>query len=396
MLCDKLQSGDTLIEVIVAMLLLGMIILGLVPLFSTIHSNEIMNIANVTAYKLAESQIEAIKSAAFDSTEPYGSGSGWYGMGTIATDGTYGDPPGQFLQLQISTYNGITYDIYTQIRWEPDPSRIATSDPTQADYKDITVEVKAQNPHLNTSASRLRPWAGVPYADVILNSSATEEYSGGELPGGNIYVEAKDPNGNPVANMTVYLYNPAADPATYEGQTKATSSDQPGEILFASLPPGTYTMIATDSPGIGPAGWAVMPGVTPNKGGGSLSFPIATANGQQCPLATYVTTTMTFWAAPACTLTITVTGPTGHSAQLKLQPSSGTIIFNQSVFAYQNYPINNLWSAGSYTTDYYTLTVTPNLPSTNATITVTGGLYSSSSGQLSLNPGNDTLNVTLN
>jgi hypothetical protein len=88
-----------------------MIILGLVPLFSSIHSNEFMNIADETAYKLAESQIEAIKSAPFVSTEvPAGSGN-WYGMGTIATDGTYGDPPGQF--LQVSTYYSITtYYIY--------------------------------------------------------------------------------------------------------------------------------------------------------------------------------------------------------------------------------------------------------------------------------------------
>jgi Tfp pilus assembly protein PilV len=44
-LCSRPQDGDTLVEVIVAMLILGLMILGLAPLFSKIHIYERMNAA---------------------------------------------------------------------------------------------------------------------------------------------------------------------------------------------------------------------------------------------------------------------------------------------------------------------------------------------------------------
>ncbi len=60
------QSGFTLIETIVAMLLVATMIVGLVPLYSYIHSHEINNMTRVVTYNLAESQIEQIKSTSFD------------------------------------------------------------------------------------------------------------------------------------------------------------------------------------------------------------------------------------------------------------------------------------------------------------------------------------------
>jgi hypothetical protein len=282
------QCGDTLVEVMVSMILLGLMIVWVVPLFSILHADEVISTAKVGAYNLAESQIEAIRSAPFVSTE---TGNVWYGMGTIAPDGTYGDPPGQFPQFPPVTPDvtrpGITYHMYTQIRWKPDPSNttVVAGEPV-TDYKNIAVEVKAQIAGVNPT---LCP-------DIVLNSIVTEEYAGGEvpaikvngtwLPSASIYVEAVNTNnGSPVGNITVKLTGSIAG-ATYEMVTDSATGDLPGGVLFANLPADTYTMQATDTPGIGPVGWVVA--TSGSKSGH-----------QTTTLAAYATTNLVFNVTPA-------------------------------------------------------------------------------------------------
>jgi hypothetical protein len=227
------QRGDTLVEVIVSMILLGLMIVWVVPLFSILHTDEVISTAKVGAYNLAESQVETIRSAPFISTE---TGNAWYGMGTIAPDGTYGDPPGGFPQVQKTLdiiRPGIVYYMYTQIRWKPDPSNttVVAGEPVM-DYKDIAVEVKAQIAGVNPTL----------YPDIVLNSIVTEEYAGGEVPAASLCVNTVNTNnGSPVGNITVKVTGSATG-VTYEMLTNS----EPGGLLFTNLPADTYTVQITN------------------------------------------------------------------------------------------------------------------------------------------------------
>jgi prepilin-type N-terminal cleavage/methylation domain-containing protein len=310
---DKLQRGDTLIEVIVAMVLLALVIGGWlatgigVPgghygLLYMAHTYEIMNADNVVAYNLAESQVEMIKAAPYIST--YANGS-WYGIGTIATSGICGDPPGQFKQVQSTPINGVQYNIYTQIRWEPDNPVITTLTPyvtvapdqPGTDYKDIKVEVIAPNKSYPNTGQF--PYAN--YADVVAESRVTAENSGLENTGNNIYVRAEDQYTNSyIGNITIMLTDPASN--KYELMTDLGSGGNAalaGSAYFAGLPnTGTYQMTASITPGIGPSGWMVAPGSVQNVGGQ-----------QTCNLATYGTTYLTVDVAQASTAIVNFTGP---------------------------------------------------------------------------------------
>jgi prepilin-type N-terminal cleavage/methylation domain-containing protein len=314
-LCSRLQSGDTLIEVIVAMLILGLMILGLAPLLAKIHLYERINASKAEAYNLAEGQVEAIRSAPYASKQ--NANGTWSGMGTYAIvsgGDVYGNPPGSF--PQVATYAdqntpGIIYYMDTQIRYKPDPSR-SSGDPTTVDYKDITVEVQAQIPGL--------PSALLP--SVTLNTRVTQENQWGEMPGGNIYVEAEDVNSNPVGNMAVFLMGPwGPNLTTYAGWTDTASGDMPG-YLFASLLPGTYTMVATDSTNPWD-GWMVAPGTQGTVGAGNPPIiPLSTSAGQWCTITTNETTYMYFHAAQAGTLTLKFTGANIGTSAITLTGSS--------------------------------------------------------------------------
>jgi type II secretory pathway pseudopilin PulG len=298
MLYVRAQSGDTLVEVIVAMVLLGMVILGFVPLFIKIHTYELMNTARAVAYRLVESQIEAIKST------PYNQ------MGT-----QNGDPAGTFPQYQtnITFQNtpGIEYTILTQIRYKPDSSR-GPNNPTTADYKDILVEVKAQPVNQVGGSSSLDYTPLAFYPDITMSTRATREDQWGEFPGGNIQVDAVDPYGNPVPNMTVTLSGSAG--TSYQMVTDIAGGDMPGGVLFPNLTAGTYTMIATDTPGIGLATWMVAPGVATGIGGGGQTLAVTSYEPTQI---------MKFQAAPAYALTLTFNKNIGASTITLTGSSTG-------------------------------------------------------------------------
>ena len=224
------QSGFTLVETIVAMLLVAMMIVGFVPLYSYIRSHEIKNMTRVMAYNLAESQIEQIKSTSFD---------------LMGTNG--GSPPGSVpqaqgpLRLYPNTNNNIYCIINTQIQWEADPSRPKGS-LNQTDYKEISVEVKAfLGKTLNTDGSNL-------LQDVIVTSMASQE--GTEDPAGNniIVYAQRGWNTNQSASLTNAI--PATDlpiSITSSGSSINMQTDPAtGEIIFGQLNPATYSV---DLPG---------------------------------------------------------------------------------------------------------------------------------------------------
>ena len=170
-------------------------------MFSYIRTHQLINVARLTAYNMAESQLGAINSTPFET------------MGTEVNEMGASSPRRscRAVPATVSAYNlpnspGIVYNMSTQIRYEPDPSR-SPSDPIKSDYKDITVEVKTQIPGVEPA---LCP-------DIIVNSMATAENEWEELPGGNICVTAENatvPNTDPnyyVGNMTVQLSGPLED-----------------------------------------------------------------------------------------------------------------------------------------------------------------------------------------
>ncbi|MGD0152177.1 MAG: type II secretion system protein [Thermacetogeniaceae bacterium] len=208
------QSGFTLVEAIVAMLVVAMMIIGLVPLYSFIQIGNIKNITKVVATNLAQSRLEAVRSMP------------WNQIGTIG-----GNPSSTyFLHDQDVTYPNscITYHVTTTVWWARDPSRSDT-DVIQTDYKDIYVEVTAKN--------------GLQiYQDIKLYSRASMEGEEQDLPGSNIIVYTykgwnTDPNPDlnpiPVGNINLHL----AGPVTYDMPTDVYT----GGVIFAGLSAGSYT-----------------------------------------------------------------------------------------------------------------------------------------------------------
>ncbi len=454
---DRSQGGDTLIEVVVAMLLLGVVILGLVPLFSQVRIRQLKDTSRVAAYNLAVSQIEAIKSAHFGTAVAWAAStaynvgdevrpnvpnghiyrctpqagtsgatepdwpivneatvtdggvtwqeSGGSGMGTYTTVGgniVYGDPPGQFPQqsppIPDPQNPGIVYNMSTQIRWKPDPSK-STIDPTQIsynDYKDITVEVKAQDQN-----------GAQTYQDVTLNTMVAGENEWGGLPGGNIQViavngtvpinDSSDPNYY-VGNMKVDLTGPDSNPATYEMLTDDANGNMPG-VFFVLLPTpqsyNTYLMTAYDNPDYD------------NNNGVMMVLP--SQSSQSVQLTPYQTAPpLIFQVAPASTLVLSFNGsqgPFNGTVELEcddIEYPDNTVfdkIWSLSGTSSWTCPIY-LWPAGTYwqqdsfgSKDYYNLTITPSTGSGCTTVSYPPGLDHT---QLTLPPGKPTtINVNL-
>jgi type II secretory pathway pseudopilin PulG len=251
------QSGFSMVEAIVAMLLVAVAISGLVPLYSYIHENLIKNIAETLAYNLAEQRIEAVKAADYVSTHLSGMGTftctvanGNIVYGDTPVNGNIvdGNPPGQFNRFIQQTYGAtgnIVYTVTTQVNWNQDYSRSSnpndTNNGTKSDYKDVIVEVKATN-------------GAMTYADITLATRVTYE-AGEEASGTNIIVVAYKAWG---ANLPGAQTDPpygwgnvgitVQGPATYQVFTNPTYGDLPGQAIFpiATQDAGTYTIITTD------------------------------------------------------------------------------------------------------------------------------------------------------
>lgn len=224
-LCE--QNGFTLVETIVAMLLVAILISGFVPLISYIRLHLIYNTAKVMAYNMAESQIEQIRSTSFDL------------MGTSG-----GNPQGNTPQTQgpMRLYNNIYCIINTQIQWEADPSRPQTS-LSQTDYKEISVEVQA---FLGTT---LRSDRSNLLQDITVSSMSSQE--GMENPpGNNIIVYAQrgwNTNQNPSQQNTIPAGNLPVTITSPGSSINEQTDPATGEIIFGQLSPATYSVGLTNA-----------------------------------------------------------------------------------------------------------------------------------------------------
>jgi prepilin-type N-terminal cleavage/methylation domain-containing protein len=245
-LCE--QSGFTLVETIVAMLLVAILISGFVPLISYIRLHLLYNTAKVMAYNMAESQIEQIRSTSFDLMGTPGGNP--QGINTPPAPGP------------MRLYNNIYCIINTQIQWEADPSRPQTS-LSQTDYKEISVEVQA---FLGTT---LRSDRSNLLQDITVSSMVSRE--GVENPPGNNIIVYAQRGWNTNQNASQQNTIPAGDlPViiTSSGSSITEQTDPAtGEIIFGQLSSATYSVGLSNSwnaNGIPYAGMMEFPGDSKN------------------------------------------------------------------------------------------------------------------------------------
>lgn len=214
---ENYQSGFTLVEILVSLVIILILVIAFVPLFDLVAKTISSNKAKETATALANTALEEMRSLPFIVLDPT--------TGEVVTDPTVkqlgiqgGNPPGSVPAREEKNINGITYTIKTDISWDPSIS-----------YKNISVVVESP---------------GVFSGSVTTTSKfytlATEE---GEMTlpnSGFILAQVKDNEGNPLTSQDILI--------RIEAQTGDTLTQEnftfDGEKLFGLLRAGSYTVSA--------------------------------------------------------------------------------------------------------------------------------------------------------
>jgi type II secretory pathway pseudopilin PulG len=249
------QSGFSLVEVIVSMLLLLFVILSFVPLYSFVHKNLLSNRVKMMAYNLAKDRIEQIRSMRYNEVGTY----------PVDADGNplldehgvpyRGDPDGDIPHVFFKTDNGIQFRIETSITWVDDymngvgqdpespDFNPKTFDPLGADYKKVVVTVSSPSlPQGVTQTIDLR----------TISSLEGEEQA---FQGGNILVKTVhgwNTTGGPALpapSIDIYLEDGPSAPMWSPTDAKF------GKALFVALDEGDYNVRADG----GAAGMMIRP-----------------------------------------------------------------------------------------------------------------------------------------
>lgn len=219
------QNGYTLVELLIAILVLGVMAIGVLSLISGLVFSAAFIKKQAVAMTLATNQMEYLKSLPFDNL-------------AVAGGSIYVPNP---LPASINkTINGVYYQIDTSITYADDAYDGCGSYPTQAlketycrnypppagspvtdlnpkDYKNIEVTVLGKNgaklAQVNTDVS----------ARVAETSSTT----------GALFVKVIDNNGNPISDATVRVTNSTLSPAV----DMSDSTDVNGTAIFYDLKP---------------------------------------------------------------------------------------------------------------------------------------------------------------
>lgn len=232
------QSGFTLVELVVSLVVLSVISVSLLGLFTSLVNSTLLIKRKAIALTLATNQMEYLKSLPYNSLAIAG--------GSIISSNPLPASSSQKL-------NGVTYTTTTSINYvddafdgcgsypdntlkqkycrnyPPPSSASSITDANPADYKIVHITVKDnKNVKLAEVDSQIS-------ARVAETASTT----------GALFVTVIDENGNPVPGATVQATNSTLTPAV----AVSDSSDSSGVAVFYGLPPDTnnfdYTVTAS-------------------------------------------------------------------------------------------------------------------------------------------------------
>lgn len=210
------QSGNTLVEIIVAVGIFSIIIGSLYSLFASGIELVRDNQARVTALAVANQQIEIIKNLPYDD------------IGTVG-----GIPDGALVQSQTITSNNIPFTVDTDIRFVDDEyDSLTPTDLLAVDYKRVTVNVTWPNMSSNTPVNLV--------TSIVPNGIETDEG------GGTLWVEVFDPSletVQPVSGATVTITATATNPDV----AVSALTDTDGRYILLGAPVGVeaYEVIVT-------------------------------------------------------------------------------------------------------------------------------------------------------
>lgn len=208
------KKGFTLAEVLVAISLLSIFVAALTGLLFVSAQTMMLNRARVIATNLANQEIEKIRSLRFED---------------VGIQGELGDDPGETPYGTITPAEAnrteevgrLGFNVRIGIVWVDDSSDgLAPDDAIPLDYRRVTVTVS---------------WLGsVGARPVVMSTDITRK--GAEMGSGlgRINVSVKDPDGNPVDDVTVNISGPTNVSGTIDGQGSFNVAPSTYNV------PGTY------------------------------------------------------------------------------------------------------------------------------------------------------------
>ncbi|MEK7499010.1 MAG: prepilin-type N-terminal cleavage/methylation domain-containing protein, partial [Patescibacteria group bacterium] len=124
-----MTKGFTLIEVLIAMFVLGVVVVGLFGFITLILKSSHDGQRRIVATALANEKMELLRNLSYDN------------VGTVG-----GVPSGPILQTEEIVRNSSTYTVSVDIRYIDDPfDGTAPTDTLNTDYKQARVEVSWDN-----------------------------------------------------------------------------------------------------------------------------------------------------------------------------------------------------------------------------------------------------------
>jgi type II secretory pathway pseudopilin PulG len=238
LLRSKDESGFTLVELGISIIVLGILAVGFFGLYTALVNNATLVKRRAVALNLATNQMEYLKSLSYDSL-------------AVAGGSIYSANPLPATKTQ--KINGATYTIQTSVNYVddaydgcgsyptqalkelycrnyPPPSGAPSTDQNPADYKIVHVSVFSAS---NVKLAEVDTQVSARVAETSSNTGA-------------LFAKVVDNNGSPVSGATITVVNTHLSPNI----NLSDSTDSNGVAIFYNLPPdttGTHYVITASS-----------------------------------------------------------------------------------------------------------------------------------------------------
>ncbi len=259
----RVQEGFTVVEVLVAVVLISVCLIGLAQFFTSAGDRVMDSETRTLLHTIAAQEMEDIRALPYED------------IGTVG-----GNPTGSLLDVETKTVDGVPVEVTREVVFVKDDSY---SGPYPANYRRVTIIVKA------TDSADLEP--------MQLTS-----YIAGGAEGGTLDITVIDLAGEPVPNALLEINNENLTPDVHI-QSSAIRTDLHGHLLVPGLKPDStngYFITATKT-GYNPS--ATPEGLVVNKG---APFTVVSLTIDE--LATLVLHVTDSGGAPRSGLALTVTG----------------------------------------------------------------------------------------